>query len=72
MHTIIVPTQHIERLKQQGIYDAWLANVKDDMKRYNRLSHNWSGQTWSNIIGGTFIWDATPEGYEYWEKLQSD
>lgn len=71
MPKVTVPTCHIEKLKQLGIYDQWLSNIKTRVKDLKQHCRNLSGTSWKTFISGSFIWDCTPEGGDFWQKIEN-
>lgn len=66
---ITVPTCHIEKLKSLGIYDQWLANIKEYMNNNGFPERSWSGGSWGTLIESSFNFNDSPEGYDFWEAI---
>lgn len=77
MPNIKVKTEYINKLKQFGVYDQWLENVKnqwDEMERIYPISHNCLkdsfGQTLHSILAYAFVYTETPEGTAWWNHIR--
>lgn len=61
-------------LKTNGAYGAYVTNVrkyfnKDDVKRILHRISNYKGALCFDVA---FIFNATPEGHDYWRKLSDE
>ena len=62
MPQLKVKTEYIEKLKQLGIYDAWLANVKADDRDIYKLDAMYENSAnFNQFINSSFSWGKTPE-----------
>lgn len=70
MPTLTIKTEYVERLKQLGVYDAWLVNVKDNWDmvedRAGMLKDCYSFHT---VISWAFTWSESVEGYTFWRDI---
>ena len=71
MPELKVKTASIEKLKQLGVYDAWLANVKIQWGTYKstqEITHNFRTSIEDLLLYG-FDWKKANEGNDYWSNL---
>lgn len=59
MPTIKVKTEYINKLKQLGIYDAWLSNVKNQWDGKYLLQNIDKINSFANLIYYSFDWSHT-------------
>lgn len=68
MPKLIVKTIYIEKLKALSCYNAWLANTKAAGRHDSDLLDL---PDFKRLIGGSFDWEHSPEGWEFWNKLRN-
>lgn len=71
MPTLTIKTASIEKLKQLGIYDQWIANVKVQWGHHpqtQEITHKHRSYVSDLLLYG-FDWVKSIEGNDYWSKL---
>lgn len=73
MPNIKVKTANIEKLKALGVYDAWLANVKDNWEEWadshSNASEKISDESFTTFVHFSFNWLSSKEGRGFWHKI---
>lgn len=68
MPQLTIKTVYIEKLKQLGCYDAWFANTKAAGRHDSDLL---TSPDFRRLIGGSFDWASSVEGWEFWNKIRN-
>ena len=59
-------------LEKQEWYEAWLDNMNlQDLDEALILEYK-CGLRGKDTISNSFIWMVTPEGYDYWKKINEE
>lgn len=76
MPTFKVKTEYIEKLKQLGVYDEWLTNVKANWDDWNKevggvelMIYIFPTTSFDHLIHWSFNWNNSPEGMKYWREI---
>jgi hypothetical protein len=68
---IRVKPEFLEKLKELGVYDKWLTNVKAPRRGNWKPTFNMEDSPmWASFIGNSFDWSDTPEGVSYWSLIR--
>ncbi len=67
-------TQHIEKLKALGVFDAFERNLKSGTLdcTIQEFIDYWRFEgpvTFHRFISASFYWNDTPEGFAFWSKI---
>jgi hypothetical protein len=65
MPTLKIKTEYIRRLKEMGVYDKWLYNVKDQWND-SRQQQIDLALTPADLINRSFTWGNSNEGHSFW------
>lgn len=67
MPEIKVKTEWVEKLKQLGVYDKWIANIQIQFgqpgNRPDRMI------SWMSFINWSFCWSTSIEGTSFWKEI---
>lgn len=75
MNALKVPTPYIKKLKELGVYDLWLANVKrfwetrEDSCLDSSTLNRCMNATFEVFISNSFTWSRTDEGFTFWADI---
>ena len=71
MNKIVIKTAYIQELRTRELFQIWLDNVKTDTVRRGHIKLNQvpDTPTFRALIIGSFNWELTPEGFEFWDKV---
>lgn len=50
-------SQKVEKLVKLKVFDKWKENVKNE------------NETWNDFISGSFLWNKTKEGLDFWNYI---
>ena len=73
MEKINIPNEFVQKLKEKGAYEKFIANLTEQDKtrckyaipsNLHLYKHSFMG-----YVAHAFIWDATPEGFVYWLRI---
>lgn len=67
MPEVKVKTEWIKKLKQLGVYDQWLFNVKEQYGYRHELYIHIT--RFKDLLNYPFAWPQTPEGNDFWCEL---
>ena len=73
MPQITIKTKYVKKLKELGIYDQWLQNLKDQWDEWSKgcsvISVLEDAYSFEQFIKYSFRWSDTPEKREFWEEI---
>lgn len=69
MPKITVKTEYIDKLKQLGVYDAWLANLKNETISPADEKDMYEAIDFQTLIKASFIWTDATEGFDFWAEI---
>lgn len=64
-----IPSEFEQKLKEKGTYEKFITNVNEYDRIYRKYFPNGriiNENSFCEYIGSAFVWEATPEGYDYW------
>ena len=67
-----IPSEFEAKLKDKGAYELFIRNVENYDKihsKYSPLNLQLYEHSFLRYIAHAFVWEATPEGYDYWVKI---
>jgi len=71
---IQIPPEFKHKLIEKGAHEKFITNITEYEKIHSRYFpcnlHLHEG-SFSEYIAHAFVWDATPEGYGYWNEIAS-
>lgn len=74
---MMLPTKkdYAAKLKELGVSELYWNNLRaqmlgcPDLEEATLLRALNSSTTWFNFIATSFVWEPTPEGFEYWSNI---
>jgi hypothetical protein len=82
MPTISINRVYVDKLKQLGVYDKWVSNLKDQWCYLTKcflnpdsnghedyISHCVEHIAFHLFIDYSFCWEDTPEGHTFWHDI---
>lgn len=69
MPKFTVKTKYIEKLKQLGVYDKWLTNVKNNHYAWDAENKIEKYLDFNYFIQWSFNWSLSIEGHTYWDAV---
>jgi hypothetical protein len=69
MPHITIKTEYVQKLKELGVYDQWLGNIKTQWNerakiRFSEMQQN--TYSWAHLISQSFVWSSSNEGLKFW------
>lgn len=73
MPKLTIKTAYLDKLKQLGVYDQWLFNMKkrfDNHPDFDFLSTKlYNAKSFHTFVSSSFLWNNTPENHTFWYKI---
>ena len=63
--------QHAEKLKQLGVYKQFLRNLRRSGRLISKHNKKTEFFTFPNYVLSAFVFEGTPEGYEFWSNISN-
>ena len=70
----LIRPEHLQRMKKlkiktkviNNIYNSAINNGADDIEDVKKALQE---EQWYWLLSGTFVWDDSPEEFDYWNKI---
>jgi len=60
----------IRKLKRLGVYEQFKKNCYIDIKSHCEIfEHDCDKGKFLTFVSMAFVWDKTPEGFEFWDNI---
>ena len=73
MRTFVFKPEFEKKLKRLGIKRKFIKNVKwdwqDTLDLESALKYLNTKKSWDELLIGSFYWDETEEGHDYWYNI---
>lgn len=67
---IKLKSEHLAKLKQLGVYDSWLSNVKKQFSVSSYRKDTMEADSFNELLQVcSFNWTITPEGHDFWSSI---
>lgn len=68
----MIREEKIAKLRKLGVWEQWESNILDRHgEKYKEYMLNCNEDNWIVFIKGSFRFDLTPEGVDFWGKIQN-
>jgi hypothetical protein len=68
MPQLTIKTEYVQKLKELGVYDQWLENVKSQFAT-TKKTITFNESTFRAMISCSFSWSRSPEGHSFWADI---
>lgn len=60
-------SQKVEKLVKLKVFDKWKENIKNENTDIDICLNE--KETWNDFISGSFLWNKTKEGLDFWNYI---